>query len=147
MKDLSKLDPDLVFNISQICRNEDTGQLKLKSKTVSGYIIFYEGKIVWAASDSQEATLGELMIKTGKISREHFKLAKKMHAKAGGGRKITEILANISSLDEQDFREAMRSHIRNALTSLLSNKDIIATFEYTDIIDEADISFSFEEIF
>ena len=112
MKDLNKLDPDLVLNISQICRNEDTGQLKLKSKTVSGYIIFYEGKIVWAVSDFQEATLGELMVKTGKISREHFKLAKKMHAEAGGDRKITEILANISNLSEQDFRDSMRSHIQ-----------------------------------
>lgn len=73
--DLSKIQlPDVLSFVAMI---RETGKLQLRSEQLERTIHWKEGEIVFASSNSPEHSLGQFLLRNGKITREQYEETKR----------------------------------------------------------------------
>ncbi|GAB4296885.1 MAG: hypothetical protein Kow0090_12060 [Myxococcota bacterium] len=142
-----EINQELLIRLTQLSRNQESGQLVFKNEEVKGFVVFYEGKIAWAVSNRQRETLGELMLKTGRISPVHFEMASAIYREYNGRKKFGQIILEIADFDKESLKACLRDHTRSALETLLVNRSIAVEFKPCFIVDDDDITFDITEIF
>lgn len=147
MKSEVDINEELLVRLSQLSENRESGQLIFRNDNVKGFIVFYQGKIAWAVSNKQAETLGELMLRTGRVSEHHFKEAKKLFEDSKGTKKFGQILNDIAGFDRSSLKSCLLIHTRSALETLLINDKISIDFKPCFIVDDNDITLSITEIF
>ena len=147
MKPEFNINEELLERLSQLSENRESGQLIFKNDAVKGFIVFYQGNIAWAVSNKQEETLGELMLRTGRVSENHFKEAKRVFEDSKGTKKFGQILNEIAGFDRDSLKNCLIIHTRSALETLLVSDKISIDFKPCFIVDDNDITLSITEIF
>jgi hypothetical protein len=104
-----------------------TGILQFNRGQLKGAICFRNGQIV-AASGDQWKRLGEMILGAGLISAE--KLEDAVETAKRSGKRLGEVLLDLSYIDHNTLRELVRLQIREAVLDLFLWRE--GQFEYQD---------------
>jgi len=116
-----------IFQI--ISLSKKTGTLVLKGEAGGAVVVFKEGQVVQAATDSLRDTLGNILITKGIITEQDLEdsLAKQKELK--GQKRLGQILVEMGKLDDGTLEETIKSQIEAIIYSLLSWDDGFFNFE------------------
>ncbi|HUP46455.1 MAG TPA: DUF4388 domain-containing protein, partial [Thermoanaerobaculia bacterium] len=126
--DLSRIElPDVLSFVSMI---RGTGRLTLEQKDLERTLLWKEGDIVFAQSNSVEHTLGKFLLRNGKITAEQYDVSR---------RKVTptvrhgKILVQMGAISPKDLWWGVKNQVLEIIYSLFRWKDgAFAFFEAED---------------
>ena len=115
--DLSKIQlPDVLSFVSMI---RESGKLVLRSGTLDRTIHWKEGEIVFASSNSNEHSLGQFLLRNGKITREQYEESK---------RRVTpqlrhgKLLVQMGAISPKDLWWGVKNQVLEIIYSLFGWK-------------------------
>jgi hypothetical protein len=101
--------------------NKKTGLLILKNNNQKKEIFLRDGNVIFAASNLAEDRLGDLMLKEGKITKEHYD--KSVELMAGKSKRQGKILIEIGAIEPKDLWFWINKQIK---------KIVFSIFEWTE---------------
>lgn len=135
--DLGLLPPSTllqIFNLAPL-----TGMLKIEHGHRTTRFYFREGKLVFAAGDSNRKRIGELLVEAGCITRAQLDEVLDIWESEGHARRVGEILVERGYLDPPTIAEALREQMRNLVYDVLTWKEGKFTFLQGHIPDQDEI--------
>jgi Domain of unknown function (DUF4388) len=127
--DLSKIQlPDVLSFVSMI---RETGKLVLRRAQLERTIHWKEGEIVFASSSSNEHSLGQFLLRNGKITSEQYEESK---------RRVTpqlrhgKLLVQMGAISPKDLWWGVKNQVLEIIYSLLSWKD--GEFAFYDSVED-----------
>ena len=116
--DLSKIQlPDVLSFVAMI---RETGKLLVRSGNLERTIHWKEGEIVFASSNSNEHSLGQFLLRNGKITREQYEESK---------RRVTpqlrhgKLLVQMGAISPKDLWWGVKNQVLEIIYSLFGWKD------------------------
>ena len=106
-----------IFQIIGISKR--SGVLTLIRKEGTGRLVFNQGQVIFASSDTR-SRLGYTLVKKGIISNEDLEHALRIQKGRGSKKPIGTILIDMGSLDQQTFEKELYSHVVLVVHDLLS---------------------------
>jgi hypothetical protein len=91
---------------------------------LEGLVTFHEGRLAWASSSEQFEDLGSSLWRMGKISREQLSEIRERYDQSHGSHLLGTLLAEEGLIRRPVLRRCLLTHIRMALTSILSWPEI-----------------------
>jgi len=115
-----------------------TGTLKMKHGSNEAKVLFQNGLIITAESSNSEAMnkVGEVLLRSGKITQEQHKEALVMHKKTN--EKTGIILVEMGAVSKEELIKALGLHVKEAVFSLFQWKEGRYSFEASDVSFQAD---------
>lgn len=110
--------------------SQKTGVLRVRSelRQNAGTVYFQEGSVVGAEIRSNPHPLGQLLLRSGKVSEEDLSRAKAMQ-EAGDSRRLGEILLAIGALSPREFARQVRLQIEAVVFELMGWSEGYFAFE------------------
>src|SRR5438094_298886 len=93
--------PEVLF---QIYESRQTGTLVFAQGDFKKALVFEQGEIVFASSNQKEDSLGEALVRSGKISLMDFSEAE---MKMNNEIRMGEVLIGMGSIDENDLMQGL----------------------------------------
>jgi hypothetical protein len=128
--DLSAISlPDVLSFVSMI---RQTGKLVLRRGDLERTIVWREGEIVFATSNSHEHSLGQFLLRNGKITREQYELS---------NRRVTPVLRHgkvlvmMGAISPKDLWWGVKQQVLDIIYSLFSWKE--GTFHFSELAEGA----------
>lgn len=116
--DLSAIQiPDVLTFISMI---RHTGKVMFRQKDLQRVVLWSEGEIVFATSNSKDDSLGEFLLRNGKITEEQFKDSL---AKLTPGMRHGKLLVQMGFISPKDLWWGVRHQVLEMIYSLFSWKE------------------------
>lgn len=109
-----------VFQLLDLSRK--TGVLRVESELRhnAGTIYFHEGSIVYAEIRSNPHLLGELLVRTGRVSRGELEEARELQRRQGDRPRIGEILVTLGSITTRDLHRHVRLQVEEVVFEVTS---------------------------
>src|SRR2546421_4230203 len=127
--DLARIQlPDVVAFISMI---RGTGKLTLRQRHLERCIHWKEGEIIFASSSSPEHSLGQFLLRNGKITAEQYEESKR---RVTANMRHGKLLVQMGAISPKDLWWGVKNQALELLYSLFSWKD--GAFVFTDGVDE-----------
>jgi Domain of unknown function (DUF4388) len=101
-------------------RGHKTGRLKLQKPDDSAELYFKDGKLVYATHYNQPERLGDMLVRTGRISPEQLHAALKLQHTAEQGKPIGAILISRNMISLEEIQKSVRSQIEEITYSLFA---------------------------
>lgn len=127
--DLSKIQlPDVLSFMAMI---RETGKLALRNGQLERTIHWKEGEIVFAASNSPEHSLGQFLLRNGKITKEQYEESK---------RRVTpqlrhgKLLVQMGAISPKDLWWGVKNQVLEIIYSLFSWKE--GEFSFFESVEE-----------
>jgi hypothetical protein len=127
--DLSRIQlPDVLSFIAMI---RATGRLTLRTHGLDRTIVWKEGEIVFANSNSPEHSLGQFLLRNGKITHEQYEESK---------RRVTQtmrhgkVLVQMGAISPKDLWWGVKNQVLEIIYSLFTWKD--GTFSFIERVEE-----------
>jgi predicted transcriptional regulator len=127
--DLSKIQlPDVLSFMAMI---RETGKLQLRSAQLERTILWKEGEIVFASSSSPEHSLGQFLLRNGKITKDQYEESK---------RRVTpqlrhgKLLVQMGAISPKDLWWGVKNQVLEIIYSLFGWKE--GEFAFFDSTDE-----------
>ncbi|MFO0584374.1 MAG: hypothetical protein U0229_19025 [Anaeromyxobacter sp.] len=111
-----------------------------------GCVMMLRGKIAWAVSSEQPVMLGDFLVRSGHLDREQFSRAQAAFRAAGGRKKLGAVLEELGLISRPALRRCLLLHTQEALTSLLSHRDLDVSSSPTPQQEDDALLFSLEEV-
>jgi hypothetical protein len=99
-------------------RRTATGVLTLRAGAVTKSIYVKEGQIIFATSTEPHDRLGEILVKSGKITRDHLEQALQIYQKSGGLKKLGAILVEKGFLPPKELFDGLKIQVKEIILSL-----------------------------
>jgi len=117
-----------VFQLLDLSRK--TGVLTVTSKLRhnQGTVYFDDGAVVYAVVQSNPHPLGEVLLKSGKISEADLSRARDMQQQ-GDGRRLGEILLEIRALEARDLERQVRFQVEEVIFEVMNWQEGYFSFE------------------
>jgi hypothetical protein len=116
--DLSKIQlPDVLSFISMI---RTSGKLVLRQRQLERTILWNEGEIVFASSNSSEHSLGQFLLRNGKISQEQYDDSQRRvtpHVRHG------KLLVQMGAISPKDLWWGLKNQVQEIIYSLFTWQD------------------------
>jgi len=116
-----------IFQI--ISLSKKTGTLVLKGEAGGAVVVFKEGQVIQAATDSLRDTLGNILITKGMITEQDLETALAKQKELKGQKRLGQILVEMGKINEGTLDETIKSQIESLIYSLLSWDDGFFNFE------------------
>ncbi|MHB8481793.1 MAG: DUF4388 domain-containing protein [Nitrospiria bacterium] len=116
--------PDIFENLRV---TKTTGVLKLHQGKAVKSLFFKEGRIIYASSSENEDRLGDILLKTGKINKEQYKISSDFIKKTG--KRHGSILVEMGAITPKDLFEGLKRQIREIISSIIL-WDVGGDFEF-----------------
>src|SRR5947207_14230847 len=127
--DLARIQlPDVLSFITMI---RGTGKLTLRQNQLERCIHWKEGEIVFAASSSAEHSLGQFLLRNGKITLTQYEESKR---RVTANTRHGKLLVQMGAISPKDLWWGVKNQALEILYSLFSWKD--GSFVFTDGVDE-----------
>ena len=97
-----------------------SGKLTFTTGTEEGLIVFRDGKIIYAASNTIRETLGSIVIAMNMASEAELVEALKRQHKTGEEKRLGMILVEMGALDSADLQRALQHQVLNVLREMFS---------------------------
>lgn len=109
-----------VFQLLDLSRK--TGILRVESdlRNNAGTIYFQEGSIVYAEIRSNPHLLGELLVRTGRITRGELEEARELQRRQGEHPRIGEILVSLGAITNRDLQRHVRLQVEEVVFEVTS---------------------------
>jgi hypothetical protein len=123
--------------LEQLRQRKATGVLTISSGEVKKSIYVKAGQIVFASSNCDYDRLGEVLVKTGKLSSNDYEKAVKIFKKNTGLIKLGAILVENDLITSKDLFGGLKDQVKEIIYSLFLLNDGDYQFEeciLTDII-------------
>jgi Domain of unknown function (DUF4388) len=101
-------------------RGHKTGRLKLQKPDDSAELYFKDGKLVYATHYNQPERLGDMLVRTGRISPEQLHAALKLQHSIEQGKPIGAILISRNMITLDEIQRCVRSQIEEITYSLFA---------------------------
>ncbi len=95
-----------------------TGTLEVLCEVSKKSVYFKDGQIIFAASTDAGDRLGEMLVKTGKLSRENLNTALKIHNRTAGIKKLGAIFVENGFVSPKDLFSGLKTQIKEIIYSL-----------------------------
>jgi len=120
---------DVVTSLQQ---QAATGTLTCSVGDYEKSICLKSGQIIFATSQDVRDRLGEIMVSTGKITRNQLERALELHKNNAGLKKIGAIMVENGFVTPKDLFNGLKHQVRNIIHSLiLLNK---GTYRFTEVL-------------
>lgn len=134
--------PDLLQILSL---GKKTGKLRLSRLGNSGEILFKDGKIIYAASDSTRNTLGNILISQKQITETALMAALEMQHLSPKSKRLGAILVEKEIITLAVLQEAIRYQIEQVISEFLIWEGGFFRFETTEIVVDDGITLDANE--
>ncbi len=104
--------------LEQLRRKKATGTLIVNSGGVTKSIYFKIGRVVFSTSTSDDDRLGEILVRTGKITRENLEYATQLHKKNAGLKQLGAILVENGLIASKDLFGGLKDQVKEIIFSL-----------------------------
>jgi hypothetical protein len=106
--------PDLMWSL---CGRRATGVLEIVRRPVTRRLFLQDGRIVFASSSDPNDRLGEILLRTGKISLDQLESALR---NLRSGKRLGVLLVDAGALDDADLVEAVVRQVKAVALDVLS---------------------------
>ena len=121
--DLSRIQlPDVLTFVSMI---RGSGKLTLRFREMERALIWKDGDIVFAQSNSIEHTLGKFLLRNGKITTEQYDESRR---KVNASTRHGKVLVQIGALSPKDLWWGVKNQVLEIIYSLLTWKEGVFQF-------------------
>ena len=107
--------PDILEYLRQ---SKATGTLTVQSKEITKCIYIKSGQIVFATSTGLHDRLGEILVKSGKLTRENLDHALRIYQKGAGIKKLGAILVENGFVNPKDLFNGLKVQVKDIIFSL-----------------------------
>ena len=108
----------VIRTIQKLDQEKRTGVLTCKGQDVERSLFFRDGAAVGATSTREDERLGEMLLRTGVITQQHFE---DVSVFVRNGKKMGEMLVALNILPADDLGTLLRAQVRE-LCSLIVNQ-------------------------
>lgn len=115
--------------MEQLRQRKATGILTVSSGDVKKCIYIKSGQIVFASSNCSYDRLGEVLVKTGKLSRRNLEYAVTLFEKSSGLIKLGAILVENGFIMSKDLFGGLRAQVKEIIFSLFLLNEADYQFE------------------
>ena len=112
-----------------------SGVLTLIRKEGTGRLVFNQGMVIFASSDTR-SRLGYTLVKKGIISNEDLEYALRVQTGRGSKKPIGTILIEMGAIEQEPFEKELRVHIISVVRDLLSWNSGSFHFQLGPMTDE-----------
>jgi len=136
----------LVDVLEQLRQKKATGALIVSSGGLKKCIYFKIGQIVFATSNSSHDRLGDVLVKTGKLTRENLEYATQLFKKNAGLKKLGAILVENGFITSKDLFGGLKAQVKEIIFSLFLLNEADYQFEERFPSDIIELQFNFQEL-
>jgi hypothetical protein len=123
-----------------------TGTLTVNSNELAKTVYVKEGNIVFATSTGIHDRLGEILVKTGKLKREHLEQALKLSSKSAGLKKLGAVLVENGFVAPRDLFNGLKTQVKDIIFSLFLLNEGSFAFDERLPSDLIQLQINFEEL-
>ena len=124
--------PD-IFQILSLSKK--TGKLTITRREGTGVIVFKNGQIIYAASDSVRDTLGNILVCQKLITESTLMAALEAQHRSPDGKRLGAILVEMGYLTKETLEKVIRQQIEKVIYEFLTWKSGFFKFELMDVPD------------
>ena len=138
-----------VFQLLDLSRKTGTLTITSSLRDNQGTVYFENGAVVYAAIRSNPHPLGELLIRSGKISEGDLARARDAQTRSADTRRLGEILVEREAITRKELERQVRFQVEEVVFELLSWSEGFFRFEERSTLDapaEASIRISTESL-
>lgn len=104
--------------ITSLLQQGATGTLTCTAGSHAKSVCVKSGQIIFATSQDVQDRLGEIMVKTGKISRSQLEKCLTLHNKSAGLKKIGAVMVESGFVTPKDLFIGLKHQVRSIIYSL-----------------------------
>ncbi|MFI5303555.1 MAG: DUF4388 domain-containing protein [Nitrospiria bacterium] len=106
--------PDLLEGLKS---RKTTGVMKLHQNKAVKSLFFKEGNLIYASSSENEDRLGDVLLRFGRITQDHYKLSSDLIKKTG--KRQGSILVEMGVISPKDLFAGLKIQINEIITSVI----------------------------
>ena len=123
-----------------ISTNRVTGKLGLTRRDGHGLVVFRDGKIIYAATNSARETFGNILLLRKEISASVLEEALERQGRSAVERRLGSILLEMGAIEEQTLYQVMSEQVEKVLLELFEWKSGFVKFEVLDIPERGEVA-------
>ena len=138
-----------VFQLLDLSRKTGTLRVASELRDNEGRVLFDRGKIVGAEIRSNPHPLGQLLLRTGKLTEADLSRARALQAERGDRRRLGEILVDIGAISPRELERQVRAQIEAVVFELMSWREGFFSFvdgHVGDVAIDAAVTISTESL-
>ncbi len=138
-----------VFQLLDLSRKTGTLRVTSELRDNEGTVWFESGKVLFAHIRSNPHPLGQLLLRSGKLTESDLVRAREMQGQPGESRRLGEILVGIGAIAPRELERQVRIQIEAVVFELMSWREGFFSFEEQPISDapaEATVRISTESL-
>jgi hypothetical protein len=128
--------PD-IFQIISLTKK--TGKLTLTRKEGTGVLIFKDGQIIYASSDSIRETLGNILVSQKLITESTLIAALEVQHRSPTGKRLGTILVEKGYLTKETLEKVIRQHIEKVVYEFITWKIGFFKFDTLNLPDAGEV--------
>lgn len=128
--------PD-IFQIISLTKK--TGKLTLTRREGTGMIIFRDGQIVYASSDSIRETLGNILVCQKLITESTLIAAMEVQHRSPAGKRLGALLVEKRYLTEETLEKVVRQHIERVVYEFIAWKTGFFKFDVLNLHRDSEV--------
>jgi len=118
-----------VFQLLDLSRKTGTLAVTSELRDNEGTVHFQDGKVVAAAIKSNPHRLGDLLMRSGRVTAAQVAAASAEQAARSDGRRLGEILLDMGAISQKELERQVRLQIEAVIFELLSWREGLFRFE------------------
>lgn len=123
-----------------ISNNRVTGKLSLTRRDGHGLVVFREGQIIYAATNSARETFGNILLLRKEISASVLEEALERQGHSAEERRLGSILLEMGAIEEETLHRVMAEQVEKVLLELFAWKGGFVKFEALDIAERGEVA-------
>ncbi len=132
--------------LEDLRKRKATGTLTVKRDKVTKSIYVRDGQIVFATSTEVQDRLGEILVKTGKLTQENMDYALKLYNKSGGLKKMGAVLVENGLVTPKELFGGLKIQVKDIIYSLFLWQDGEYKFDERLPADIIQLQINFQEL-
>lgn len=123
-----------------ISNNRVSGKLALTRRDGHGLVVFRDGKIIYAATNSARETFGNILLLRKEISASVLEEALERQGRSAEERRLGSILLEMGAIREEVLHRVMFEQVEKVLLELFDWKSGFVKFEVLDIPERGEVA-------
>jgi hypothetical protein len=134
-------------SLKQIWTDRKSGLLCVgRDGQQAGQIVFFNGRVGWAASITQEESLAHFLFRIGRLSSEDFRQIRQDFEAGKEDQQLGVILERRGLMMRSSFRRCLCLHTRRAIGGLFQLDELEVDFKPGDMRFDPALTFGLEEV-
>ena len=138
-----------VFQLLDLSRKTGTLRVVSELRDNEGNVAFDRGKVISAEIKSNPHPLGQLLLRSGKVTEADLSRGRGMQSERGDRRKLGEILVSIGAISQRELERQVRGQIEAVVFELMSWREGFFSFSegsITELAMDASVKISTESL-